>query len=109
MSTAVDCISKKSVDSSPASMSLSLNLTNFNSAFGATTSNPKEDLKNGIFDIDTRLPGKSGVVSDPTINTLTAIEERIDDFFEAENVNYINFSEYLKALSIYEERKKCEV
>ena len=85
-------------------MSLSLNLTNFNSAFGATASNPKEDLRNGIFDVDTRLPGKSGAVSDP----LTALEDRIDDFLKDENVNYINFSEYLNALRIYEEKKKCE-
>ena len=104
MSTAVDCISKKSVDSSPASMSLSLNLTNFNSAFGAVGSNPREDLRKGFFDVDTRLPGRSGAVADP----MTEIEDRIENFLEAESVNYINLSEYLKALSIYEEKQKCQ-
>ena len=107
MSTAVDCVSKKSVDSSPArkSVSLSLNLTNFNSVFGAATSNPKEDLRKGFFDVDTRLPGRSGAVSDP----IAELEDRIDTFLEAQNVNYINLSEYLKALSLFEERKKCQV
>ena len=84
-------------------MSLSLNLTNFNSAFGAAASNPKEDLRRGFFDVETRLPGKSGAVADH----VTEIEDRIDNFLEAENVNYINLSEYLKALSIFEEKKKC--
>ena len=85
-------------------MSLSLNLTNFNSAIGAVASNPKEDLRKGFFDVDTRLPGKSGAVADP----ITEIEDRINIFLEAESVNYINLSEYLKALSIFEEKKKCQ-
>ena len=85
-------------------MSLSLNLTNFNSAFGAVGSNPREDLRKGFFDVDTRLPGRSGAVADP----MTEIEDRIENFLEAESVNYINLSEYLKALSIYEEKQKCQ-
>ena len=54
--------------------------------------------------METRLPGKSGAASDPLVD----MEDRIETFLEAEGVNYIDFSEYLKALSIYEEKKKCE-
>ena len=51
-----------------------------------------------------RLPGKSGAVSDP----IADIEDRIDTFFEEESINYINISEYLKALGLYEEKQKYQ-
>ena len=61
-------------------------------------------MSKGLFDVETRLPGKSGAASDPLVD----MEDRIETFLEAEGVNYIDFSGYLKALSIYEEKKKCE-
>ena len=104
MSTAIDGLSRNR-DSSPASVSLSLNLTCFGSVFQANGSNPRDDLRKGFFDVEMRLPGASGAVPDP----ISDMEDRVDTFLEAENVTYVNLSEYLKALSIFEERKKCEV
>ena len=79
-----DCVSKKS-NSSPGGASklslasLSLNIKNCSSAYAqATASNPKDDLKKGFFDVAIRLPGKSGAVDDPIVDT----EDRIDTFLE---------------------------
>lgn len=81
-------------------------------------SNPRDDLRNGIFDvkIPVMVKGKSAASASTTgphnengadSIDLKGIEQRVNGFLEDECVHTVMLQDYLKALGTYTENQKC--